>query len=63
MYQLSDENTEARSQMRTLTTLRFSTYAHSHYTDEPNKETYAILFTLPHVTHAANTSRTNQINT
>ena len=37
MYQ-HDENTEACSQMHTLTTLSLSTYSHSHYSDEPNKE-------------------------
>ena len=31
-----DENIEARSQTRALTTLRLSTYSHSHYNDEPN---------------------------
>ena len=46
-----DENTEARSQPSTLTTLRLGTYSHSHYSDEPNKEMHTILFTLPHVTH------------
>ena len=58
MYQ-QDENTEARSQTRTLTTLRLSTYSHSHYSDEPNKGMHTVLFTLPHVTHTVNT-RTNQ---
>ena len=58
MYR-QDENTEARSQTRTLTTLRHSTYSHSHYSDEPNKEMHTVLFTLPHVTHTANT-RTDQ---
>ena len=33
-----DENTEARSQTRALTTLRLSTYSRSHYSDEPNKK-------------------------
>ncbi len=56
MYQ-HDENTEARSQTRALTTLRLSTY--SHYSDEPNKEMHTVLFTLPHVTHTVHT-RTNQ---
>ena len=56
------ENTEARSQTRALTTLRLSTYSHSHYSDEPNKEMHTVLFTLPHVTHTGNT-RTNQIDT
>ena len=46
-----DENAEARSQTRALTTLRLSTYSRSHYSDEPNKEMHTILFTLPHVTH------------
>ena len=59
MYRL-DENTEARSQTRALTTLRLSTY--SHYCDEPNKEMHTVLFTLPHVTHTVNT-RTNQTDT
>ena len=61
----SDENTEARSQTRALTTLRLSTYPHSHYSDEPNKEMHTILFTrLPHVTHTVNTvTRTNQTDT
>ena len=56
-----DENTEARSRMHALTTLRIrlSTYSHSHYSDEPNKEMHTVLFTLPHVTHTVNT-RTNQ---
>ena len=40
-----DENTEARSQTCALTTLRLSTYAHSHYSDEPNKEMHTVLFT------------------
>ena len=57
-----DENTEARSQTRALTTLRLSTYSHSHYSDEPNKEMPTVLFTLPHVTHTVNT-RTNQNDT
>ena len=59
-----DENTEARSQTRALTTLRLSTYSqsHSHYSDEPNKEMHTILFTLPHVSHTVNT-RTNQTDT
>ena len=48
MYQ-HDENTEARTQTRALTTLRLSTY--SHYSDEPNKEMHTVLFALPHVTH------------
>ena len=62
MYQ-HDENTEAlRSQTRALTTLRLSTYSHSHDSVEPNKEMHAILFTLPHVTHTVNT-RTNQTDT
>ena len=61
MYRL-DENTEARSQTRALTTLRLSTYSHSHYSDEPNKEMHTILFALPHVTHTVNT-RTNQTDT
>ena len=56
---MTDENTEARSQMRALTTLRLSTYSHSHYSDEPNKEMHTVLFTLTHVTHAVHT-RTNQ---
>ena len=56
MYQ-HDENTEARSQMHALTTLRLSTY--SHYSDEPNKEMHTVLFTLPHVTHTVHT-RANQ---
>ena len=55
-----DENTEARSQMRALTTLR--TYSHSHYGNEPNKEMHTVLLTLPHVTHIVNT-RTNQTDT
>ena len=50
-----DENTEARSQMHALTTLRLSTYSHSHYSDEPNKEMHTVLFTLPHVTHTVKT--------
>ena len=54
-----DENTEARSLTRALTTLRGS---HSHFSDEPNKEMHTILFTLPHVTHTVNT-RTNQTDT
>ena len=55
-----DENTEARSQTRVLTTLRLSTYSHSHYSDEPsNKEMHTVLFTLPHVTHTVHT-RANQ---
>ena len=54
MYQ-HDENTEARSQTRALTTHRLSTYSHSHYSDEPNKEMHTILFTLPHVTHTVHT--------
>ena len=58
MYQ-HDENTEARSQTRALTTLRLSTYSHSRYSDEPNKEMHTSLFTLPHVTHTVHT-RTNQ---
>ena len=57
-----DENTEARSQTHALTTLHLSTYSHSHYSDEPNKEMRTILFTLPHVTHTVNT-RTNQTDT
>ena len=48
-----DENTEARSQTRALTTLRLSTHSHSHYSDEPNKEMHTILSTLPHVTHGS----------
>ena len=40
----SDENTEARSQMCALTTLRLSTYSHSHYSDEPNKEMHTVFF-------------------
>ena len=39
-----DEN-ETRSQTRALTTLRLSTYSHSHYSDEPNKEMHTVLFT------------------
>ena len=58
----SDENTEARSQTGALTTLRLSTYPHSHYSDEPNKEMHTVLFTQPHVTHTVNT-RTNQTDT
>ena len=58
MYQ-HDEKTEARSQTRALTTLRLSTYSHSHCIDEPNKEMHTVLFTLPHVTHAVH-RRTNQ---
>ena len=61
MYQ-HDENTEARSQTRALTTLRLSTYSHYHYSDEPNKEMHTVLFTLLHVTHTVNT-RTNQTDT
>ena len=63
MYQ-HDENTEGRSQAHTLTTLCLRTYSqsHTHYTDEPNKEMYTILFTLLHITHTANT-RTSQSNT
>ena len=57
-----DENTEARSQTRPLTTLRLSTYSHSHYSDEPNKEMHTILFTLPHVTHTVNI-KTKQTDT
>ena len=57
-----DENTEARSQTRALTTLRLSTYSHSHYSGEPNKEMHTILFTLLHVTHTVNT-RTKQTDT
>ena len=53
-----DENTEARSQTLALTTPRLSTYSHSHYSDETNKEMHTVLFTLPHVTHTVNT-RTN----
>ena len=56
------ENTEARSQTRALTTLRLSTYSHSHYSDKPNKEMHTILFTLPHVTHTVN-KITNQTDT
>ena len=51
-----DENTETRSQTRALTTLRLSTYSHSHCSDEPNKEMHTILSTLPHVTHTVNTT-------
>ena len=41
-----DENTEARSQTRALTTpLRLSTYSHSHYSDEPNKEMHGFIYT------------------
>ena len=54
-----DKNTEACLQMRAMTVLRLSTYFHSHYSDEPNKEMRTVLFTLPHVTHTVNT-RTNQ---
>ena len=54
MYQ-HDESTEARSQTRALTTLRLSTYSHSHYSDEPNKEMHTVLFTLLHVTHTVHT--------
>ena len=61
MYQ-HDENTEARSQTHALTTLRLSTYSHSYYSDEPNKEMHTVLFTLPHFTHTVNT-RTNQTDT
>ena len=50
------------TETRALTTLRVSTYSHSHYGDEPNKEMHTILFTLPHVTHTVNT-RTNQTDT
>ena len=57
-----DENTEARSQTRALTTLCLSTYSQSRYSDEPNKEMHTIVFTLPHVTHTVNT-RTNQTDT
>ena len=39
-----DENTEARSQTRALTTLRLSIYSNSHYSDEPNKEMHTVLF-------------------
>ena len=53
-----DENNEARSQTRALTTLRL-TYSHSHYSDEQNKEMHTVLFTLPRVTHTVDT-RTNQ---
>ena len=55
-----DENTEARSKTRALTTLRLSTY--SHDSDEPKKEMHTVLFTLPHVTETVNT-RTNQTET
>ena len=58
MYQ-RDENTEAYSQTCTLTALHLCTYSHSHYTDEQNKETYMILFTLLHSTYTTNT-RPNQ---
>ena len=54
--------TEARSQKRALTTLRLSTYSHSHYRGDPRREEHTILFTLPHVTHTVNT-RTNQTDT
>ena len=57
-----DENTEARSQTRALITLRLSTYSHSHYNEEPNKEKHTILFTLPGATHTVIT-RTNQTET
>ena len=56
-----DENTEARSQTRALTTLRRSTYPHSHYSDEPNKEMYTILFTLPHMLHIQQTQEQTKI--
>ena len=58
MYQ-HDKNTEAHSHMHALTTLRLSTYSHSHYIDKPNKEMHTVLFTLPHVTHTVHT-RANQ---
>ena len=54
-----DENTEARSQTRALTTLRLSTYSHSHCSDEPNKEMHTVSFTLPHVTPTVNTRTKN----
>ena len=57
-----DENTEARSHTRALTSLRLSTYSHSHYSDESNKEMHTILFTLPHVTHTVN-AKTKQTDT
>ena len=57
-----DENTEARSQTRALTTLCLSTYFHSHYSDEPNKEMHTDLFTLPHITHTVNI-KTKQTDT
>ena len=52
----------AQSQTCALTTLCLSTYSHSHYSDEPNKEMHTVLFTLPHVTHTVNT-RTKQTDT
>ena len=58
MYQ-HDENTEARSQTCALTTRRLSTYSHSRYSDEPNKEMHTILFTLPHVTHTVHKNKPN----
>ena len=52
MYQ-QDENTEARSQTRTLTTLPLSTYSHSHYTDEPNKKNaYNFIYTTACYTYS-----------
>ena len=59
-----DENTEARSQTRALTTLRLSTYSHSHYSDKPNKEMHSFtlhyrMLHIPAVTY----TRTNQTDT
>ena len=61
MYQ-HDENTEAHSQTRALTTLHLSTYSHSHYSDKPNKEMHTDLFTLLHITHTVNI-KTKQTDT
>ena len=49
MYQ-HDENTEARSQTRALTTLRLGTY--SHYSDEPNKEMHSFIYTTACYTYS-----------
>ena len=56
MYQ-HDENTEARSQTRALTTLRLSTY--SHYSDEPNKEMHSFIYTTARYTYSKHQNKAN----
>ena len=59
MYQ-HDVNTEARSQTRALTTLRLSTYSHSHYSDEPNKEMHSFIYTTACYTYSKHKNKPNR---